>query len=362
MSHTSRRAVLKAGAAALATASVSRIARAAAAGVPGAPLKVGFVLPGPKDDGGWSEAHVRGALAMKETFGDRVEITFVERITAEPDAERVLRDLVRQGHKLIFLCSAGSPVYRVGTAHPEVLFEQCIADRLAPNVGTYDIRTHEAWAVCGTIAGLMTRTGKIGCVTSFPVPTVMLALNAFTIMARKVNPKLEVIPTWLSTFYDPARESDAARALIAQGADIVLTHNDGPAVLQIDEQKGVYTFGLGKDMSRYAPKSQLSAVVYNWGVHYIRSVRKVLEGTWKPINSWPGMADDAVRIAPYSAAVPPSVVSHAEEVRKAIVAGTLSPFDGPVTDNKGNLVIPSGKRLDGRDLLLERWFTAGVAG
>jgi basic membrane protein A len=124
----------------------------------------------------------------------------------------------------------------------------------------------------------------------------------------------------------------------------------------------VYTFGLGKDMSRYAPKSQLSAVVYNWGVHYIRSVRKVLEGTWKPINSWPGMADDAVRMAPYSAAVPPNVVSGAEEVRKAIVAGTLSPFDGPVTDNKGNLVIPSGKRLDGRDLQLERWFTAGVAG
>lgn len=355
MRSLDRRTVLKAGAVSLAMPSLNRIAY----GKDG-PLKIGFVLPGPKDDGGWSEAHVRGAQAVKAKFKDAVELMFVESILAEPDAERVMRDFAQQGAGLVFHCSVGEATYKVAQKFPNVIFEQCVGEKLAPNVGTYCLRTHDAWAVCGTIAGLMTKTGKIGCVTSFPVSTVMVSLNAFAIMARKVNPKVEVIPAFLSTFYDPAKESDAARAFIAQGADFVITHNDGPAVLQIDEQKGAYTFGLGRDMSRYAPKSHLTGIVYNWGVHYTETVQKVLEGTWKAADAWPGIAEGAVSLSAYNPAVPAEVIAKADEVSAAIIAGSLSPFDGPVKDNKSAVVVPAGSRLDGRALQTAKWFAEGI--
>jgi simple sugar transport system substrate-binding protein len=354
MTKMKRRTFLSAASGLFAVPVFSRIAGAAE------PLKVGFILPGPKEDGGWSEAHVRGAMAAKEKYGDAVELTFVENIFGDADTERVIRDLAAQGHKQIFICTVSDVVFKVAPSLPDVKFEQCEGYQLAPNVSTFSLRFHEGAAVEGIIAGLMTKSNKIGIVTSFPISTVMLSLNAFTIMAGKVNPHVEVTPAFLSTFYDPAKESDAARALIDQGCDIVLSQNDGPTVLQIAEQKGVLSFGQAKNLAEFAPKAQLTSVVYNWTPYYTDAIGRVLSDKWNSQDSWVGLAGDGIKLAPYNKAIPQAVIAKAEAIRKTIIDGSFSPFDGPVKSNKGDVEIAEGQRLDGMKLRMEQWFAEGV--
>ena len=355
MKNVNRRTFLAASSGLLATPFIGKIAMAAAE-----PAKIGFILPGPKADGGWSEAHVRGAMAAKEKYGDAIELTFVENIFGDADTERVIRDLAAQDHKQIFICTVSDLVYKVAPTLPDVKFEQCEGYHLAANVGTYSLKFYEGAAVEGVVAGLMTKSNKVGVITSFPVSTVMLALNAFTIMARSVNPKFELTPAFLSTFFDPAKESDAARAFIDQGCDIVLSQNDDPSVIQIAEQKGIMSLGHAKDLSSIAPKSQLTSYIYHWEAHYVGAIGSVLDNSWKPKDSWLGLAEGGITIAPYNAAVPEEVVAKAEKVRKAIIDGSIYLFSGPVKDNQGAVAIADGKRLEGMDLRMEKWFADGI--
>ena len=355
MTRIHRRAFLTAASTLLATPFVSRYATAA-----DKPVMVGFILPGPKEDGGWSAAHVRGAMAVKEKYADGLQLTFVESIIGDADTARVIRDLAAQGNKQIFICTVSDLVYKVAPTLPDVRFEQCEGYHLAPNVSTYSLRFYEGAAVQGIIAGLMTKANKIGIVTSFPVSTIMTTLNAFTIMARSVNPNVEVTPVFLSTFFDPAKESDAARALIDQGCDIVYSQNDGPAVLQIADQKGIMSFGHGEDLTKLAPNAQLDAYIYRWEAYYADAIGSVVENRWKSRDSWLGMADGGIAMSPCNKVVPPDVAAKAEDLRKAIADGTIYPFTGPVKDNHGNVVIAKGQRLEGMDLRMAQWFADGL--
>ena len=121
----------------------------------------------------------------------------------------------------------------------------------------------------GTIAGHMSKTGVIGYVASFPIPEVVRGINAFTLAARKVNPDIQMKIVWVNTWYDPGKEGDAAKTLIDQGADIITQHTDSPAPLQVAEQRGVYGFGQASDMSSFAPKAQLTAIIDDWNTYYM---------------------------------------------------------------------------------------------
>jgi simple sugar transport system substrate-binding protein len=327
-------------------------------------VKVGFVYVGPVGDHGWSYRHDIGRQAIEAALGDRAETSYVESVKEGPDAERVLRDLASRGHNLIFTTSFGfmNPTVKVAKRHKDVMFEHATGYKRAPNVATYAGRFYEGRTVIGKIAGRMTKSGVVGYIGSFPIPEVVRGINAFALALQSERPDAVVKVVWANTWYDPGKEGDAAKALIDQGADIIVQHTDSPAALQVAEQRGVYGFGQASDMRAFAPKAQLTAIVDNWDKYYVSRAQAVLDGTWKSGDVWGGLDTGMVEMAPYSDAVPEDVRKLADETVAAIKAGALHPFTGPITDQAGKIRIPAGETASDEMLLSMDWYVPGVEG
>ena len=157
------------------------------------PLKVGFVYVTPIGDVGWTKQHDDGRLAMQKALGARVETSVVEAVAEGTDAERVMRDLARHGHRLIFATSFGylEPALRVAAEFPRVAFEHAGGYKTAPNLNTYNARLYEGRYLAGMLAGHASRSGVAGYVAGFPVPEVIQGINAFTLGMRAVNRSAE---------------------------------------------------------------------------------------------------------------------------------------------------------------------------
>lgn len=325
-------------------------------------LKVGFVYVGPTGDHGWTYRHDEGRKAIDELEG--VSTTFVESVAEGADAERVIRKLASTGHDLIFTTSFGymNPTLKVAKQFPKVKFEHATGYKRADNVSTYSGRFYEGRAILGTIAGHMTKTNVVGYIASMPIPEVVRGINSFTIAMRKVNPKAEVKVIWVNSWYDPGKEGDAAKALIDQGADIITQHTDSPAPLQVAEKRGVLGFGQASDMSAFAPKSQLTAIVDDWGPYYIARTKAVLDGTWESTDTWDGIKPGMVHMSPYSDLVPEDVQKAADAVKDGILGGTLHPFAGPIKNQAGEVVVKEGETMEDGALLGMDWYVEGVQG
>lgn len=327
------------------------------------PLQIGFVYMSPITDAGWTRQHEDGRLALVKALGDRIRTRVVENVPENADAERVIRDLARQGCGLIFTTSFGymDAVMRVAREFPNVVFDQASGYRLAPNLGSYNIRFYEGRYLAGLLAGGMTRSNVLGYVAAMPIPEVIQGINAFTLAARSVNPKVEVRVVWTQNWFDPPRERDAAEAVIRQGADVLTNHSGSSAVAQAAEAAGVWMLGYTSDMKRYAPTRQLGAVVHNWGDHYVETTRKVLAGTWKSTALMGGLQNNMIGLTALSPAIPDALKMRLNQARKQIIAGTLHPFAGKLLDNRGALRQASGT-LTQRDIDHMDWFVQGVVG
>jgi simple sugar transport system substrate-binding protein len=328
-----------------------------------APLKVAFVYVGPVADGGWSYQHNLGRLALEREFGAKIETTYVESVPESADAERVIRQLAAKGYGLIFTTSFGymEPTLKVAKLFPQVRFEHATGYKTAPNVVTYQARFWEGAYLLGVLAGRTTKTNTLGYVASFPIAEVIRNIDAFTLGARSVNPKIRTKVVWADTWYDPGKERQAAEALVAQGADILCQNTDSPAVLQLAEEKGLHAFGWDSDMSKFGPHAQLSANTQNWGIYYIDEVRKVMEGSWSGARQTrSGIKEGVVVLAPLNSSVPSDVASMFESKKQAIMAGTLVPFAGPLKDNTGVLKVPANTAVSIDDLMQLNWFVEGV--
>jgi len=328
------------------------------------PAKVGFVYVGPVGDHGWTYRHDIGRQAIEKELGDKVETTFVESVQEGPDAERVIRQMASSGHKLIFTTSFGfmNPTLKVAKQFPDVRFEHATGYKRADNVSTYMARFYEGRYVAGLVAGNVTKSNTIGYIGSFPIPEVVRGINAFTVALRKVNPDATVKVVWVNTWYDPGKEADAAKTLIDQGADVILQHTDSPAALQVAESRGVFAVGQASDMAKFAPKAQLTAIVDNWDSYYVDRAKAVLDGSWKSADTWGGLDTGMVELAPYNSAIPGDVVADAQAAEKAIVAGTLHPFQGPIKAQDGTLKAKEGEVLSDEVLLGMDWYVEGVQG
>lgn len=328
-----------------------------------APLKVAFVYVGPAADGGWSYQHNLGRLALEHEFGSKVETTFVDSVPETADAERVIRQLAAKDYGLIFTTSFGymEPTLKVAKLFPHARFEHATGYKTAANVVTYQARFYEGAYLLGVLAGRMTKTNTLGYVASFPIAEVIRNIDAFTLGARSVNPKIHTKVVWADTWYDPGKERQAAEALIAQGADILCQNTDSPAVVQVAEEKGLHAFGWDSDMSKYGPHAQLTANTENWGGYYIDEARKVLDGSWTGGRQtrW-GLKEGTVVLTPLNAAVPADVAKQFESKKQAIIAGDLAPFAGPIKDNTGALKVAAQSAVSIDDLMSINWFVDGV--
>ena len=328
-----------------------------------APLPVAFVYVSPVGEAGWTYQHDLGRRAMVQALGDRVKTTVVESVPEGADAERVIRDLAAQGNKLIFATSFGylEPTLRVAADFPGTAFEHAGGYRTAANVNTYNARYYEARYLAGYLAGRTSRSGVAGYVAGFPVPEVIQGINAFTLGMRAARPDAQVRVLWLETWFDPAREREAALALISQGADVLTNHSGSTAVAQAAQDKGVKVIAYQSDMRRFAPDAQLTAVTHQWGGYYTAVTRAVLNGTWQAKPAWGGMKDGFIALSPFHPSVPADVVSAVRSREADIVAGRLHPFAGRLVDQAGRERQSSGVMTDPA-IASMNWFVQGVTG
>ncbi|MGI9353506.1 MAG: BMP family ABC transporter substrate-binding protein [Rhizobiaceae bacterium] len=355
MKNITRRTLLKSAAAAGTLPLLGQSAFAAE------PLKVAFVYLGPIGDHGWTFAHEQGRQDAITKFGDAVSTTIVENVAEGPDSERVIRRLAEEGNKLIFTTSFGymNPTLKVAKRFKDVKFEHATGYQRSANMASYNLRFHEGRAVCGTIAGHMSKSATAGYIASFPIPEVVMGINAFTLAARKVNPDFKTNVLWVSSWYDPAKEADAAKALIDQGADVIAQHTDSPAALQACEQRNLMAFGQGWDMSSFAPNAHLTAIMNKWGIYYIDRIQKVLDEKWESADTWWGMKESAIEMSPYNSRIPADVQAAADAVKNGITDGSLNPFTGPIKDQSGAVKLSEGVMSDG-DLHKMDWYVEGV--
>jgi len=331
------------------------------------PLKVAFVYVSPIGDAGWTHQHNLGRLAMQQALGDKVKTTVVESVSEGADSERVMRDLAQQGNTLIFATSFGylEPALRVAAEFPGVKFEHAGGYKTAANLNTYNARYYEARYLAGMLAGATSRSGTAGYVAGFAVPEVIQGINAFTLGMRVVNPQAQVKVLWLNTWFDPAREREAAQTLINQGADVLTNHSGSTAVAQTAEDnfkaKGTRVVAYQSDMRGVAPNAQLTAIVHQWGGHYTSVTKSVLSGTWKPQPVWGSMKQGFVALSPLAASVPKDVASMVTAKRVAIEAGKFMPFSGRLVDADGAVRLATGA-MDDSAIGNMNWFVQGVVG
>lgn len=339
-------------------------APASAAAAKPEPLKIAFAYVGPVGDGGWTFAHDNGRKAVEKEFGDKVVTSFVEKVPEAADAERVFRDMVGQGNKLIFGTTFGymEPMLKVAPDAKDVKFEHATGYKTAENLRTYDSRTYEGAYMAGVIAGSMTKSNTLGVVGSIPIPEVIRNINSFTLGAQSVNPKIKTKVVWVNEWFNPPKETEAATALINGGADVLMQNTDSAAVLKTAEEKGKRAFGWDSDMTAYGPKAHLGSAVINWGPYYIKATRDALEGKWSTGKAWWGVKEGAIDMVSIADDVPAEVKDKVAKVKAGLADGSFSIWKGPITDNTGKVVIEKDKVADDEFLGGIKFYVKGVEG
>jgi simple sugar transport system substrate-binding protein len=327
-------------------------APSAAAPAPAAPLNVAFAYVGPVGDGGWSFAHDNGRKAIEKEFGDKIKTTFVESVPESADAERVFRDMVSQGNKLIFGTTFGymEPMLKVANDHKDVKFEHATGYKTAENMRTYDSRTYEGAYMAGIIAGAMTKSNTLGVVGSVPIPEVLRNINSFTLGAPSVNPKITTKVVWVNEWFSPPKETEAATALINGGADVLFQNTDSPAVLKTAQEKGKRAFGWDSDMTAYGPKAHLASAIINWTPYYTKAVQDALDGKWATGQTWWGVKEGAIDIVSIAEDVPAEAKAKVEEVKKGLKDGSFSIWKGPIVGQDGKELVAAGAAADDKFL------------
>ncbi len=328
------------------------------------PFKVGFVHVGPIGDGGYTYQHHLSAEAVKKEFGDKVKVTEVENVPEGPDAERVITQLAQDGNKIIFTTSFGfmNPTLKAAAQFPDVKFEHATGFKTADNMANYNIRFYEGRYVVGGLAGKLTKTNTIGYIASFPIPEVVMGINAAYIGAKKANPNVKMKIVWVSTWFDPGKEADAAKALIAQGADVLMQHTDSAAAVKVAAEKGLWAVGQSSDMAHFAPDNVITSIADNWAPYVVGRVKAAMDGTWKTGSTWQGMKDGAVDIPKVNAKVPAEFAKAAEADIAAIAAGKLHPFTGPIKKQDGSEWLAAGATAPDGDLLGMGFYVEGIEG
>jgi basic membrane protein A and related proteins len=328
------------------------------------PLKAAFVYVAPLAGPGWVHQHELGRQAVQAALGDRVQTSYVENVAEGADAERVIRDLARQGNRIIFTPSFGymEPTLKVAREFPDVKFESITGYKTAPNVSAANARYYEGRYLAGIAAGRMAT--QAGYVAGFPIPEVIQGINAFAMGMRSVNPKASVRVVFLGEWFNPPREREAALSLMNQGAEVLAFHTGSTAVMVAAQEQGRLAVAYHSDMRQVAPDAQVVAVTHLWGDYYTRRVKGVLDGTWKSTRVWGGVKEGMIRVGAFGSKVPPAVRDEVLARQADLVAGKLAVFAAlrDVKDNEGHVVIPAGTALGDDKIQAMNWLVEGVVG
>jgi basic membrane protein A and related proteins len=329
-----------------------------------AKIKIGFLYVGPTDDYGYNYAADQGRLYLQKELGDKIETLSAENVPEDANAERVMEQMINNGATIIFPTSYGhfNPAVNESKKHPDIDFWH--QGGLSPdaNVGSYFGEIWQMVYASGVAAGKMTKSNKLGYIVAFPIPQVLLNVNAFQLGARSVNPEATTTVVFTASWCDPAKNSAAANSLIDQGVDVLTQHQDCPKpVIEAAEKRGAMSVGYHADASPVAPNGWITAAVWNWGPIYTKLAQQALDGKFKPELLRFGVKDGVVDLAPFGANVPKDVQDEVTKVKQEIIAGTFKPFQGPIKDQDGNVRI-EGQQPDTITLEQMDYLVEGVVG
>jgi basic membrane protein A len=325
-------------------------------------LKVGFVYLGPIGDGGWTYQHELGRQALVKALGDKIETTYLENVPETADAERAIEQLARAGNKLIFTTSFGymDQTLKVAKKFPNVHFEHATGFKRDTNMATYSARWYEGRYIQGQIAAKMSKAGVLGYIGAFPIPEVVSGINSTMLGAQSINPNIKVKIIWANTWFDPGKEADAAKALLDQGADVIMQHTDSPAAMEIAAQRNKLAFGQDSDMIKSGPKVQLTSIIDNWAPYYIQRVNDELAGKWTSGDVWGALKTKMFLMAPYTN-MPDDVKKMAMDTEAAITDGKLHPFKCPIVNQDGAQVeCKGGDHLADEQILSMLYYIKGI--
>ncbi|MDD2237017.1 MAG: BMP family ABC transporter substrate-binding protein [Kiritimatiellae bacterium] len=325
-------------------------------------VKMGFIYIGPVGDGGWTFEHDKGRLYAEKETG--IKTIYKENVPEGPEVKEIMRNMIDQGCNVIVATSFGYMDYmeEIAKEYPDVKFLHCSGYKQAENMANYFGRMYEPRYLSGIVAAMKTETGKIGYVAAFEIPEVIRGINAFTLGVRSIKPEAEVIVRWTHTWYDPAKEKAAAIALLDEGCDVIAQHQDTAGPQQAAEERGKWAIGYDSDMSKMAPKSNMTSPIWNWGPYYAEQVRAIQNGTWKTHAYWGNMKDNVVLLAPLTALAPEGAQAKIDEAAKKINDGSLIVFAGPLLDQEGKEQVAAGSAMTDKEMLSMDWFVQGVIG
>lgn len=360
MNHLTRRTLMKGLAATgLAGALGSRLALAA-----DEPLGITLVLPSPVGDVGWGHALAAGLEPVKAAYGDKVKVTVLENIQEGPDADRIMNKTVADGNKFLIAGSFGyqNGALQIARRDPSVTVLHASGFQVAPNFSPFAAKYFQGTYLLGMAAAALSKTGKLGSVSAFAIPELITSVNAFTLGAQAVNPDIDVSVVWVNSWFDPAKEQEAAKALIAQKCDVIFSNaQDTPSVIAACEEAGVYAFNLNSSMKKYAPKTYLGCVATDWSPFFKASVDAHLAGTFKGANTFLGVADKVVEVVDWNPDIPADTMTRIKELEAKIADSSFSPFTGPIAKADGSEGVASGATLTDAEIVAMDWHVKGVA-
>jgi basic membrane protein A and related proteins len=363
--HFTRRGLLGTGAAAgasLLLPGTAPFANAAAAlpAIKEEDAVIAFGHVGPTTDQGWTTTHDLGMKAVQKAF-PKAKTLFVENIPYSADATRIFRQFVQQNANLVFATSNyGDFFYDVAKRSPKVAFIECDGHHTSDNTGWYYVAHWYPTYVLGVAAGLMSKTGKLGYVASFPVPSVFSGTSAFLMGARSVRPDATLQVITINSWFDPQGATQAGTALLDNGCDFLFGIMDEAGYLQVAEKRGVPAAMWNTDMRSFGPKSYVTSIVVDWDKYYVGEVKKRIEGTWTPSTAILPLGSGVDRDK-WGESVPENVRTAADAVRTKILGG-WSPFVGEMKDNKGKVRVAAGQKMTETELYGWNWPIEGIQG
>ena len=327
-----------------------------------AAFKVAWIYVGPHNDAGWSQAHDQGRLYVQKMLGSKVQTTYKENIAVGAQLQQTVASLVNQGYNMIFGTSYGFFDKKLAAKYPKVLFEQATGTDTAKNLSEYFGAAEDTVYLSGMAAGAATKKGTLGYVVAYPIPEVIRHANAFALGAQAMHPGVKVKLVWTNSWFDPAKEKKAAESLHGAGADVLGQNVDSPATGQFAESVGIPWVGYDSNAQKFAPKSWLTASIYDWGPYYLRRVKAAMNGTWKSGFYYGSIKDGFTKLAPYGPSVTAATKTAIAKKMQQIEKGSFYEFAGPLYDQSGKLRVAKGKRMSVSDLYSMTWLVKGVIG
>jgi simple sugar transport system substrate-binding protein len=326
-------------------------------------LGIALITPSPLADVGWSHTLSLGLDGVKAALGDAVKITLLENIPEGPDADRIMQKVVADGNRFILAGSFGYMNGALQTARrfPDVSIIHASGYKTAPNLSNFAARYFQGTYLMGMAAASLTKSKKLGSVSAFAIPELITSVNAFALGARSIDPEIEVSVVWVNSWFDPAKEQSAAKALISQGVDVIFSNaQDTPSVISLCEEQGVYSFNLNSSMKSYAPEKYLGVVGTDWSPYFLAEVKAHIAGNFEGASHWLGMADDVVFVADWNPDIPADVMTKITEMQAKIAGGEFNPFSGPLMKADGSVLVGEGEAMSEEQVLGMDFHVQGV--